>query len=412
MGVAFAATQTEVAQIGTKFSLTQFGPTNESHSQLIGFDGSCSMLGSAFAGALLIDSIDAHDGHRLTKGHAGASVIPALLAMSSNLSKKGIVISGKMFLERLIVGYEVALRTGIELHRSSKEYHTSGAWCSTGVAAMGAKLFELNEDQFNHALGIADFYGPRSPMMRCIDYPSMVKDGAGWGSMTGVSAIFLAKEGFSGAPALPITESQSKPYFEHYEMLDQYFKPWPICRWAQPAVEAVSILAKQYNINAVDIQKIKINTFHQGVRLGNKRPKSSEEAQYSIGFPVAVMLARGKIGAKELSDSALNDPLISRVQKTVELVENQTYTDAFPAKRCASVTITLKDDKELSIDNVEARGDAINPLSDDEIINKFTTFTQSVISENNQKALIDLFATLETCENINTLLNLIMGKPK
>ena len=178
-------------------------------------------------------------------------------------------------------------------------------------------------------------------------------------------------------------------------------------------IRDISMLEQCINlIEKLGIKKIKINTFHQGVRLGNKRPKSSDEAQYSIGFPVAVMLARGKIGAKELSDSALNDPLISRVQKTVELVENQTYTDAFPAKRCASVTITLKDDKELSIDNVEARGDATNPLSDDEIINKFTTFTQSVLSENNQKALIDLFATLETCENINTLLNLIMGKPK
>ena len=29
-------------------------------------------------------------------------------------------------------------------------------------------------------LGIAEYHGPRSQMMRCIDHPTMLKDGAGW----------------------------------------------------------------------------------------------------------------------------------------------------------------------------------------------------------------------------------------
>ena len=43
------------------------------------FDGRrVSLPGAAMAGAATIDGYDAHDGHRLTKGHAGVVVLPAL----------------------------------------------------------------------------------------------------------------------------------------------------------------------------------------------------------------------------------------------------------------------------------------------------------------------------------------------
>ena len=59
----------------------------------------------------------------------------------------------------------------------------------------------MNVTQLRHALGIAEFHAPRSQMMRCIDYPTMLKDGSGWGAMAGVSAAYLAADGFTGAPA-------------------------------------------------------------------------------------------------------------------------------------------------------------------------------------------------------------------
>ena len=40
--------------------------------------------------------------------------------------------------------------------------------------------------------------------MRVVDHPSMVKDGSGWGAMTGLSAAYLAADGFTGAPALTV----------------------------------------------------------------------------------------------------------------------------------------------------------------------------------------------------------------
>ncbi len=411
LGVALSARTTEASQIGAKFAAMNFGPTDQSRSRLLGFDGTCSVPGAAFSGAILIDSMDAHDGHRLTKGHAGATVLPSLLSMADNLINNKTAISGKYFLELLVIGYEVSLRSGIELHKNTDEYPTSGSWAAIGVAAMGAKLLQLDKRQLNHALGIAEYYAPRSPMMRCIDQPTMVKDGAGWGALTGVSSVFLAQEGFTGAPALCVTQADEKDYFIRYEILNQYFKPWPICRWAQPAVEAIVRLQKQYSFNVKDIKEINISTFHNAVRLANKAPTSSDEAQYSIGYPVAAMLVRGKISPEEMSISSLNDTKIKQLQNKIKLEENQNHTNAFPAKRYASVVITLQNGEKLQLENIEARGDPDNPLSDAEIETKFVQLTEGVISSSKQNQLIQLIDNLEKEGDINALLSLILGRP-
>ncbi|MBS1270375.1 MAG: hypothetical protein MAG794_01330 [Gammaproteobacteria bacterium] len=410
LGVALAASQTEAAAISARFALSQLGATSGSRSSLIGFDGGCSAAGAALAGGLLVDSLDAHDGHRLTKGHAGASVIPALLSLSSHLSHQGRMISGKTFLEALVVGYEIALRTGIELHKRTRDYPSSGAWTAVGVAAMGAKLLGMSTDQFDHALGIAEYYGPRSPMMRCIDHPTMLKDGAGWGAMAGISAVFLAQSGFTGAPATTINEADRQDYFHHYEMLDQYFKPWPVCRWAQPALEAVVALTTRHSINVENIEAVEVRTFHEAMRLGNEQPESTESAQYAIGFPVAALLINGKLGVEEVTDAALTNPAIKAMQERIYIQESEVHNKAFPAKRYASVCIRMHDKSTFDIENVEARGDAHNPLSDRQIMDKFIELTGPVLSADQQTRLSSLVATLETSTGVSTLLDIILGR--
>ena len=61
----------------------------------------CSLIPNVCAAA--IDVLDAHDGHVLTKGHAGAAVLPALLAFTD-----GQGCSGREFLACLVLGYEIA----------------------------------------------------------------------------------------------------------------------------------------------------------------------------------------------------------------------------------------------------------------------------------------------------------------
>jgi 2-methylcitrate dehydratase PrpD len=164
-----------------------------------------SVPGAVLANGMTIDAMDMHDGYRLSKGHAGVNVFPAALALGEVMGWHG-----EEFMTALAVGYEIALRAGVALHATACDYHTSGAWGALGAAAVTSRALGLTATQTGHALGIAEYHGPRSQMMRCIDHPTMLKDGSGWGSMTGVVAARLAAEGFTGAPALTIEAGHNR----------------------------------------------------------------------------------------------------------------------------------------------------------------------------------------------------------
>ena len=131
---------------------------------------------------MTIDSIDAHDGFNGAKGHVGCGVFPAAIAFADVTTSLG----GQSFLTDITLGYELGSRLALALHATVPDYHTSGAWVSLAVAALGARRLGLGYEETRHALGIAEYHGPRSQMMRCIDSPSMLKDGSGFGAMSGV----------------------------------------------------------------------------------------------------------------------------------------------------------------------------------------------------------------------------------
>jgi len=331
-------------------------------------------IGVGGIGASTIDAFDAHDGHPLTKGHAGVAVLPALLAVAD--AEGGG--DGRDLLAALVLGYEVAIRAGIALHASVPDYHTSGAWNALGCAAVAARLLGLSADATRHALGIAEYHGPRSQMMRCIDHPTMVKDGSGFGALAGVSAACLAADGFTGAPALLIEGDAEAPFWRdlgaQWEIMRQYHKPWPICRWAQPAMDATVALMREHRVDPGAVAGIEIRSFAEAVRLGTRPPRSTEEAQYAIGFPVAAVAVRGVLGAAELGDAGLNDPEIGAMLARLRLIEEPDFSRRFPAERLAAVTLTLRDGTRLCSGPTTPRGDPEHALSDHEISEKFRQF--------------------------------------
>ena len=408
IGVAFAGVNTKAAKIAKEVAIEEFGANKKSCSRLIAFSGVSSVVGAAMAGGYLIDSVDAHDGHSMTKGHAGASVVPALIALSDNLIRQGKLISGKMFLEALLIGYEVSLRNGIILHKTSKEYHTSGAWTAIGIAAMASYLYQLSHKTTQHALGIAEYNGPRSPMMRCIDYPTMVKDGAGFGALAGVSAVSLARKGFTGGPPMGVKNECEQDYFSRYEVLKQYFKPWPVCRWAHPAIAAVEKIMQIHTFKVKDIKNITIKTFHNATRLGNKHPKDTEQAQYSLGFSVCAMLYFGKLTVKEVSGKSLSNSNIIELQKKLTIAEEETHSQAFPRNRFASVVVTMENGTVLNESDVQAKGDYDHlSLTDKEINDKFKLYSKGYLGKKKTKRMKKIIENLASKADISELLDLI-----
>ena len=346
---------------------------------------------AAMAMGMGIDSLDGHDGYNPSKGHVGAPLLPALLALLPPQT------SGAAFLTCLVMGYEFGSRCAEAQHSSVPDYHTSGSWGALAGAAAGARLLGLTRQQTRHALGIAEYHGPRSQMMRCIDHPTMLKDGAGWGALCGVSAVLMARRGFTGAPAL-IIENVAEPWGDlgtDWRILKQYFKPWPICRWAQAPVAAALDLRNQHGINPNQIRTIKVETFHESCRLATARPRTTEEAQYSTSFPVAVALMRGTLGPEDLDGAALSDPQILRLSNAMQMHESDKANAAFPLKRLARVTLDLMDGHSVTSDWHEPPWDWDAPPTAQELCAKYDSFAQPALGPSRALAISEAIDWLD-----------------
>jgi 2-methylcitrate dehydratase PrpD len=379
LGAGISGSRTRLSQIIRDFAASAFG----GQGAYLWLDGrEVSPPGAALANAMTIDSLDIHDGHPLAKGHAGAAIVPATLATIP--LKESILVTGAEMLTTMVIGYEVALRAGIVLHATACDYHTSGAWNALGSAAVAARRLGLNREKTRHALGIAEYHGPRSQMMRCIDHPTMLKDGSGWGAMAGISAAQLARESFTGAPALTTEDGEVKPYWDdlgkNWQFTGQYFKPHAVCRWAQPAIEAALMLQQTHQLSPEKIDRIEVHTFQEAVRLNIIHPKSTEAAQYSLPFPLAAALVRGHLGASEMIEAALADSVILELSDRIALIEDNLFSSRFPAKRFARVIIDTKKGDRYDSGEVEARWDADNPPSDQELTDKFRWLVKDVLS--------------------------------
>ncbi|MEM9203606.1 MAG: MmgE/PrpD family protein [Actinomycetota bacterium] len=385
LGVAIAGSQTELSRVIRGHAVDHFGAGRVSAPML--FDGRrVSPAGAALAGGMTIDSIDAHDGHRLTKGHTGCGLLPALLALHQ---AEGLD-DGDDFLASLIVGYEVGTRAGIALHATAPDYHTSGAWIALGCALVGARALGLDTRRTAEAIGIAEYHGPRSQMMRVIDHPTMLKDGSGWGAMAGTSAVYLAADGFTGAPAITVTGDDAAPSWAdlgaHWIIGDQYLKEFPVCRWAQPAVHATRALMAEHRLTAHDIADVDVFTFHQGARLAVRHPATTEQAQYALPFPVAATIVHGDLSPATVT-AGLDDPEVARFAAALTVTEDDAYNTAFPAQRFARVAFTLADGRRVESADHEAPGDPHTPLADDDVIAKFHAYADPVVGGERASAI-------------------------
>lgn len=413
LGVGASGSTTEASRI-LRDHAARFHGAGSQGARLL-FDGRrVAPQGAAMAGAGTIDAIDAHDGHRLTKGHMGVTVIPALFAFSDEVAP----CDGEEFLTRLILGYEIATRAGIALHATVSDYHTSGAWNALAAAAIGARALDLTPAQTAHALGIAEYYGPRSQMMRVIDHPSMLKDGSAMGAMSGVSAALLAAEGFTGAPAVTLLDDAVADIWadlgESWRVEEQYIKAYPVCRWAQPAVEAVLSLVNteaEQSIPPEQIARVTIHSFAEATRLATRRPSTTDAAQYSLPFPVAAALVHGRLGVAEIDGLGLNDPQVLALSETIVLAEEQDYSARFPQERWAHAIIELHDGRRLVSEPCPARGDPEAPFSDAALAEKFHRLANPVLGSDRSSRLASDCLAVDKADALASLSNAVLGAP-
>ncbi|CAN5398383.1 MmgE/PrpD family protein [soil metagenome] len=309
---------------------------------------------AAWANGVLANVLDLDDGHSLTKGHPGAAVIPAAIAVGEHLKASAVEV-----LTAIAVGYEVAVRAAIAQHDRSPQYHGTGSWGSVGAAAAAARLLGSDEAACRHAISLAEYHGPLALIMRSVAQPAMTKDGIGWGAMVGVASAMLADSGFTSTTGefagLRLTDWDERRVVE-----ELYLKPFPCCRWAQSAVVAATTITATQTFDPAKITAIEIRTFEAAAALADGTPADTEQAQYSLVWPVACQLGLGRYGVAEaLGD--FDNPTVNRLLPLIDVVVDPDLTAEFPARRLSSIVVRTDDGTEFSSGITEPWGEGDDP---------------------------------------------------
>lgn len=415
IGVMAGATSNETSTAIRRYARAHY-PAGEFTSRLI-FDGQrVNVLGAAWAGGFTADSLDAHEGHFTSKGHAGATVVPALLSLADALTHQGKPVTGHELLTALCIGYETSLRAGIALMATSPTYHASGGFSAIGVVCAGARMLGFDESTFRHALGIAEYFSARCPMMRVVQSPTMLRDGHGCGAFVGLNALLMAKEGMTGAPAETVEDEAVAVFWQglghQWEIDNQYFKPWPVCRWAQPALTAMmGLQAAHSDMAVVQIATIRVETFFESVCLQGHRPSNADEAQYALAFPLAALIARGKVGPEEVTGDSIFAPDILAISDKIEIIEASDLSARFPEEILSRVIVTMANGDVLDSQTTAAKGDPATAMTVMELEEKYDMFASMLFDEPSRKNIKAAIRNLELSPSATDSLSAIFQNP-
>ena len=384
-GALLVGSRSRQFEAGLKLANSLFG---KGEIPVVGAPDKLCFAGAATAMGHSSNAYDIDDGHNLTRTHPGTSFVGAILAAAYEKN-----VSRNEFFATMLVAYETTVRMGAALMDYYQYAHSSGTFGAVGVAAGVGRLYGFTAEEINNALSVAEFNAPLVPGIRSVEYPSMNKDGVPFGVMTGVLAVLNTQCGFTGNKHM-LEADQYRSYCddlgEKYQVMDLYFKPYPCCRWAHPAIDACTGLMAENNLKPEDIEKVTVYTFKRATMLSKIIPQTADEAQYNIAWPVAASLVYGDFGMEQVREENLGEPRVVEMMEKLHFAVDESMEARFPAQRICKAEIITKDGRTFVSPECEPRGEAKENIGVDWLCAKFLRLTAPVLTEEGQQKLLAL----------------------
>jgi 2-methylcitrate dehydratase PrpD len=115
-----------------------------------------------------------------------------------------------------------------------------------------------------------------------------------------------------------------------YIMVDGVdFKSHCSCGWGHTAIAAVQKLQREHDWEVEDIAAITVEGHHWAVVLHTTHPTTTEEAQFSVKWPLAAYLVDGEVGPDQILEPRLGDAVINALVDKIELVESEEFNELY-----------------------------------------------------------------------------------
>jgi 2-methylcitrate dehydratase PrpD len=363
-------------------------------------DGPCTAIGHrrtlTAAGAAFVNGTAAHgeDFDDTFEGgpvHAGAVIVPAVLAACERHNP-----DGRMALIGIAVGTEVLCRLSLVVPKAVHKagFHPTAVFGAMGAAAGVGAALGLTAKQIVDALGVAG-----SMAGGIIEYLAegawTKRMHAGWAAQSGIRAALLARGGFVGPRTVFEGVHGLFHGFAHtvdgdYDALTGdfgtrwatdtlAFKPYPCGTMAQPYIDCARRLAAR-GVKAEDVTEIVCEVAEGTVHrlwepLADKqRPRNGYAAKFATPYLLSTGFVHGGVGLGAFTENAISDARVLALAAKVKFVIDPD--NPYPNNYTGHIRATLRDGSVVEERQPHMRGGAQEPLTRQDVIDKFALNAQ------------------------------------
>jgi 2-methylcitrate dehydratase len=400
-------------------------------STVIGFGDKLPAVNTTLINSLMIRALDFNDIYWKEDPSHPSDIIPAALSVGELVGS-----SMKDVITAIVIAYEFEQRLcefAVPGIRERRWHHaTLTQFVSPLVAGY---LLGLNVDQMVNAIGISGSHnhtigcptaGKLTMMKNTVD-PMAVQSGVFAALMakegyTGTEDVFEGKEGFMDCflgwsvkdqkvEPLPMKGREGLGEWkwdpdklignlgQNYKILECSMKAFPTEALTHTHISATLKVVIKNNISYDQISSVTITTIARACDIlfdpHKYRPESRETADHSLPYCIAVVLVDHKITTSSFSAEKLKDPRIWEVIDKIKGEASQEFEKMFPAKQPSKVVVKTKDGKEFSEYLEYPKGDPREPMTWEDLENKFNALSDGLLSKRKQKNVRELILKSE-----------------
>ena len=351
--------------------------------------------------------------------HPTAPALPPVLAIGERDGRSG---------RDVLTAYQIAVEVETKLSEAMNPRHYQDGFHSTatvGTIAAGAGVAQLlgfNVEQTRRTLSIA---ASQSAGLR-ENFGTMMKPfHAGRACESGVVAAEFALLGFTATPiileagrgffkaagggydAASIDGKLGKPWSFAFPGVS--IKPHPSGSLTHPGMGLMLDLIIKHDIKPAQVKRVAVGVNRQNVNaLIHNRPTNELQAKFSMQFCMAILLLRRKAGLAEFTDEVVNRADVKAMIRKIDYGVHPRAEAAGYEKMTTIIDIELSDGRKISGSADFGKGSPANPMTDDELANKFRECAAwGKLPKASAEKIIGMVFGLEKLKNIRGLTKLL-----
>jgi 2-methylcitrate dehydratase len=300
--------------------------------------------------------------------------------------------------------------------------HTAQLAFSLGAAC--GQLLGLSEKQIGHAIAMAASSDASFAVIRAkplSQWKGLASSQSALGSM---NTLFLAKRGVEG-PLRVIEGPNGINNLLHIQIqidwdkqgyegiLESTIKKYNSMIHTQSAVHSIVELVKKRKVDPNQVVSIEAEVFQLcydfaggGLYGVDKVIQTKEQADHSLPYLLAVALVDGNVMPAQFTPDRINRPDVQALLKKVSVRPNHEFTEVYPRKMPAKITVRLKDGTVIENEVQDYPGLASHPSTWEDSVEKFNTLVVGRIDDGLSRQIKDAVRSMENIQ-VSDLMNLL-----